>query len=212
MQQQVVRYSFRQGSLRPEDTKAVTQVETTLRGNMAAHAAGVHRHDLVIKARKAALIFGDQLMVEAGFPITGHLQLKSPAVRRQSLLTVVIAEASAGLFVAVNMMIHLGVQKALGKCFLQIVDQAIGVDDGLRIGTNKKLVNNRISDNRFFASVHGKLSPFFPLCPPRHKIADSPTWSHHTGALCLVPGLDVLLSTNYEAIKDAVWSNMLPDR
>ena len=64
------------------------------------------------------------------------------------------------------MMIHLGVQNALGKRLLQIVDETIRIEDRLRIGTSQKLVNNRIRDNRVFASGHGKLAPFFPLCPP----------------------------------------------
>ncbi len=39
-----------------------------------AHAAGVHRDDLVIEARKTPLILGDQRRIEARLPIARHIQ------------------------------------------------------------------------------------------------------------------------------------------
>jgi hypothetical protein len=43
-----------------------------------AHAAGVHRHDLVVEAGEAALVLGDQLRVEGRQPVARDLQFQSP--------------------------------------------------------------------------------------------------------------------------------------
>jgi len=65
-----------------------------------AHAAGIHGDHLVIEARKTALVSGDQLRIEAGFPVAGNLHLEAAAVRRHRLLAVAVA-AIAGLVVAI---------------------------------------------------------------------------------------------------------------
>lgn len=86
----------------------------------------------------------------------GYLYLEAAAVRRHRLLAVAVA-AITSLLVAIEMMIHLGVQNALGEHLLQVVDQAIRGEDRLRIGTRQKLVDDCVRNNRFFASSHGKL-------------------------------------------------------
>src|SRR3954468_18010195 len=54
------------------DPVELTQMADNFAG---AHAAGVHRDDLVIKPRKAALVSGDQLRIETGMAVARHRQL-----------------------------------------------------------------------------------------------------------------------------------------
>lgn len=45
-----------------------------------AHAAGVHRDDLVVEAGKPALTLHDQLRIEARLPVPRHLQFELAGV------------------------------------------------------------------------------------------------------------------------------------
>ena len=92
-----------------------------------AHAAGVHRNDLLVETRKAALVLGDQLWIEARLAITRHLQLELPGISDDRLPAITITPV-AGLFLAGQMMIHLGVQHPFGQCLLQIIEQAIRIE------------------------------------------------------------------------------------
>src|SRR3954453_19273313 len=56
-----------------------------------AHAAGVHRDDLVVEPRKATLVSGDQLRVEAGLAVARHRQLDPASVGKDRLLAVAIS-------------------------------------------------------------------------------------------------------------------------
>jgi len=141
-----------------------------------AHAAGVHRDDLVVEARKPPLIFGDELRIKARLAIPGHVQIDPARVRRHRLATIAVA-AVASPVLAAEMMVHLGVQRALGQCLLQPVDQAVRIKRRLRIGARQKLVKQGVGYRRFLASGHGR-SPSFPVCPPSHEIPDSPRLRH----------------------------------
>lgn len=44
------------------------------------HTAGIHGNDLFVETRKAPLIFGNELRIEARLPITGDLQIDAPTV------------------------------------------------------------------------------------------------------------------------------------
>jgi hypothetical protein len=44
-----------------------------------AHSPGVHRDDLLVEARKAALVLRDQLRIETRQPLARHLQIKRAA-------------------------------------------------------------------------------------------------------------------------------------
>ena len=66
---------------RDVDAVEIVQVADDLPG---AHPAGVHRDDLVVEARKPALVLGDELRVKARLPVARHLEL-DPAV---SVMTV----------------------------------------------------------------------------------------------------------------------------
>ena len=136
-----------------------------------AHAAGVHRDDLVVETRETALVLGDQLRIKAGLAVARHLQLDPTGVGDDGLLAIAVAPV-AGLL-AGQMMIHLGVQHPLGQGLLQIVEQAIRVERGLRIRTRQQLVENGVRNTRLFASWHGR-APSLPSCPAPHEIPDSP--------------------------------------
>jgi transposase len=97
-----------------------------------AHAAAVHRDDLVVKPGKAPLIFGDQLRVEGRPPITGHLDLDLAGVGQDRLPAIAIAAVPITL-ASIEMMVHLGVQRPLGQRLLQFVEQPVLVECRLGI-------------------------------------------------------------------------------
>ena len=99
-----------------------------------AHAARVHRNDLVVETRKAALVLGNQLRVEAGLAVAGHLQLDRAGIGDDTLPAIAVAPI-AGLL-AGQMMVHLGIQHPLGQRLLQIIEQPVRVKSGLRVGAS----------------------------------------------------------------------------
>ena len=78
------------------DPVKLLQVPRDLPG---AHAARIHRHDLLVEPRKAALIFGDQLRIEARLAVTWHVELQLARVRHHRLAAITVAGV-AGAVVA----------------------------------------------------------------------------------------------------------------
>src|SRR4051812_50193218 len=70
------------------------------------------------------------------------------------------------------MVIHLGIQDALGERLFQAVEKSVRIKGRLRIGPSQQLVQDGIRNMRLFASRHG-WAPFHPSCPPKHEIPDS---------------------------------------
>src|SRR3954468_14405255 len=136
-----------------------------------AHAPGIHRDHLVIEAGEAALILGNQLGIEAGLAIARDLQIQLAGVGDHRLATIAVA-AVAGPSFAREMVIHLGIQDALGERLLQAVEKAVRIKRRLGIGPSRKLVQDGIRNMRLFASRHG-WAPFHQSCPPTHEIPDS---------------------------------------
>ena len=132
------------------DAVEIAQMADDLAG---AHAAGVHRDDLLVEPWKAALVLGDQLRIETGLAVARNLQLDLPGIGDNRLLAIAVAPV-AGLL-AGQVMVHLGIQHPLGQRLLQFVKQAIRIEDCRRVGTSQKLVENGIRNKRFFASSDG---------------------------------------------------------
>jgi hypothetical protein len=130
-----------------------------------AHAARVHRDDLVIEAGKPALVLGDKLRIEARLPVSRHLQLELAAVGRDRLPAIVVA-AVARRGPSDEVMVHLGVQRTVGQRLLQLVQKAVRIKRRLRIGSGQQLVEDGIRNLRFFASRHaayrGSFDPTMP--------------------------------------------------
>jgi hypothetical protein len=127
-----------------------------------AHAAGVHRDDLVVEAWKAALVFGDQLRIKPGLAVARNLQLDLAAVGNHRLLAITVAPVA--LFFAGEMMVHLSVENPLGQRLLQIIEQPVWVEDRLRISPSQQLVEDSVGYARFFASRHRR-APLLRSCP-----------------------------------------------
>ena len=121
---------------------------------------------------KAALIFGDQLRIEAPLAVTRHVELQLAGVRHHGLAAITIAGV-AGAVVAGEVMIHLRVQRSLGQSLLQRIEQPALVERRTRVAAGQQLIEKRIRYRRFFASGHSG-SPSFPLYPLTHEIHDSP--------------------------------------
>ncbi len=143
-----------------------------------AHPTRIHRHDLLVEAREAALILGKQLRIKARLPVARDGKLQRAAIRQHCLAAVAIAAVADGLFVG-EMMIHLRIQRPLRQRLLQLIEQTVALESRFRIRTGEKLVQNAVRDDRLFPSCHG-WSPSYPLCTPVHEIPDSPV--DHAGA------------------------------
>src|SRR3954467_15716040 len=72
------------------------------------------------------------------------------------------------------MVIHLGIQDALGERLFQAVKKSVRIEGRLRIGPSQKLVQDGIRNMRFFASRHG-WAPFHPYARPNTKFLTMPT-------------------------------------
>jgi hypothetical protein len=82
-----------------------------------AHAARVHRNNLVVETRKAALVLGNQLRLKRAAAVTRNLKLNVAGVRDHRLLAVTVAKVTRRLAVRlrsrrlrVQMVVHLRVQ------------------------------------------------------------------------------------------------------
>src|SRR3954447_7266502 len=87
-----------------------------------------------------ALVFGNQLRVEVGLPVAWDLQIELARVGDDRLAAVSVA-AGARLL-ASEVVVHLGLQGALGERLLQDIEKAIRVKGRLGIGPSQELVQN----------------------------------------------------------------------
>ena len=78
--------------------------------------------------------------------IARHLDRDRPGVGDHALAAAAIA-AVAGL-AAVQMVAHLGIQRPLGQCLLQRVQQTVGVEHRLRVGASQQFIQHRVRDPR----------------------------------------------------------------
>src|SRR4051794_38329145 len=101
------------------------------------------------------------------------------------------------------MVIHLGIQDALGERLFQAVKKSVRIKGRLRIGPSQKLVQDGIRNMRLFASRHG-WAPFHPSCPPKHEIPDSLTTGCGLRATC-APG-----STGLTQARSSNWPGARP--
>jgi len=138
------------------DAVQFAQVADDLPG---AHAARVHRHNLVVEAGKPALVLGDELGIEGRLPVAGDLQLDPAGLGGHPLAHITIP-AVAGLLRG-QVMIHLGIQGPLGQSLLEIIEQPVGVKRRLRVRPGQQLVQQRIRNVGCLASSHGE-SPSSP--------------------------------------------------
>ena len=134
-----------------------------------AHAARIHRHDLLVEAGEAALVFRDQLRVEACLAVTRDRQVDPPGVGQHRLGAVTVAAVAR---LACQVVVHIGAQHPLGQRLLQAVEQAVRVKRGPGICACQKLVQELVGNVGRLASGHGG-SPL-PSCQPTHKNSDSP--------------------------------------
>ena len=137
-----------------------------------AHAARVHRHDLVIEPGKAALILGDQLRIEARLAITRHVDRQLAGVGHHGLAAIAVTRV-AGAVLASEVMIHLRVQGALGQRLLQRIEQTSLLKRRAGGSPCQKPIEKIVRYRRLFASGHTG-NPFYPLCQPTHGNPDSP--------------------------------------
>ena len=117
---------------------------------------------LFVEPREPALVLGNQLRVKPRLAVARHFQLDLASVGDDRLLAIAISPI-ARLF-AGQVMIHLGVENPFGQRFLQVVDQAIGIEGSLGIGAGQQLIENGVRNTGFFASRHCR-APLLRSCP-----------------------------------------------
>ncbi len=99
---------------RDVDAVQIVQMPHDLAG---AHVPRVHRHDLFVEAGEAALVFGDQLRVEAGLAVARYVNRQLAGIGHHGLPTVAVPHVIGAAF-AGQVMVHLRVQDALGQRLL----------------------------------------------------------------------------------------------
>src|SRR3954471_13862051 len=181
------------------DLKAVelAQVPLDIAG---AHAAGVHRHELVVEAREAALVLGDELRVEGRQPVARDLQIELGGVGEHALGTVAIPTIGAPVRLAgLEVVVQFGVQRTLRQGLLEPVQQAAVGQGGPGIRPSQELVQQLIRDGGLFASRHA-MAPSAASYRPKHKTPDRP--STRNGTVNLFVCLDVHRSWRQVTVTD----------
>ncbi len=115
------------------------------------HAARVHRDDLVVEAREASLVFGDQLRIETARSIARHLDLDPSPIGRHRLAAIAVPAVGPLLLLA-KMVIHLRIERPFGKCLLQCIEQAALAERCCCVSAGQQLVENVVRYRGFFAS------------------------------------------------------------
>jgi hypothetical protein len=88
-----------------------------------AHAARVHRHDLVVEAGKAPLIALDQLRIERSFPIARNANVDLRVLGQDRLRRVAVATVRTALrCFALQMIVQFGVENPLRQSLLQLIE------------------------------------------------------------------------------------------
>ena len=105
------------------------------------HAARIHRHDLLVEAREAALVTGDQLGIERSFPVTRDFDVDLRRLGQHGLLRIAIAVIGfPRRCLAIEMIVQLRVQNPLGQGLFQLVEKPVLGKNFLRIAPREKLV------------------------------------------------------------------------
>src|SRR5664279_5709120 len=113
-----------------------------------AHAARIHRHNLLVEARKPTLIASDQLGIERSFPVARNPNVELRRLGDHSLRRMAVAMVPAPLGgLLIQMIVQLGVENPLRQSLLQLVEQAILVENILRVAVRKKLVKRALADS-----------------------------------------------------------------
>ncbi|ESZ60199.1 hypothetical protein X727_30980 [Mesorhizobium sp. L103C119B0] len=106
-----------------------------------AHPARIHGDDLVVEIGKAPLVFGDQLRIEAPGPVARDRKRHLRRARQNRFLRMAVAAigSATGAFV-LEMLVEFGVQNALRKRLLQVVEQPVLGEHLVGIAAGKQLV------------------------------------------------------------------------
>jgi hypothetical protein len=91
------------------------------------------------KLRKAALILGNQLRIEAAGTVARHVDVDLASIGNHGLAAIAIA-AVACLIVAAQMIIHLGTQRAFGQRLLQRIKQSALIQCSSSIRASQKTI------------------------------------------------------------------------
>ena len=100
---------------RDVDAVQIVQVPGDLAG---AHTPRVHRHDLLVEAGEAALVFGYQLRVKARLAVARHVNRQLARLGQHGFPAVTIARVADAIFSG-QMVIHLRFQGAFVSAFFR---------------------------------------------------------------------------------------------
>src|SRR5690606_12934758 len=101
------------------------------------HATGVQRQDLVIEARPAGLVLGDDLRLETAVAVTGHFNRHLTELAFERLLALAVAGVAGGIgyrLVAgvAKVFGHLRVQRSLDQFLGELLEHAMLADQVFR--------------------------------------------------------------------------------
>ena len=90
------------------------------------HPARIHRHDLLIEARKPALIALDKLGIESALSIARNLDVDLRRLGQHGLFRIAIAVIGfAGHRLAIEVIVQLRVQNPLGQRLFQLIEKPV---------------------------------------------------------------------------------------
>ena len=118
---------------RRADLDSIHLFQVTL--NIArAHAARIHRQNLLVEAREAAFMLGNDFWFEGPITVARHFELHRPEVSLYlfpaSAVAVVAAPAPFGrVLLIAKVMAHLGIHGPLDQRFGELFEQAAWTDN-----------------------------------------------------------------------------------
>ncbi len=107
-------------------------------------------------------------------PVARDLQLQLAGAGQHRLAAIAVAAVAAAVrLAAVEMMVHLGIERPLGERLLEPVQQASVGQGGPGVRPGQELVQQLIRDQGLFASWH-TIAPSAASYGPTHGNSDSP--------------------------------------
>ena len=111
------------------------------------HPARIHGYDLVVEAGKSPLVASDQLRIESSFTVTRNTKIELRRLGDHALLRIAVPMVLLALGrLAIKMIVDLSVQHTLRQSLLQLVEQAILIENLLRIAAIQKLIQSVFLD------------------------------------------------------------------
>ena len=177
-----------------------------------AHAARIHRDDLVVEAVKAPLPFANNPRIERGIAVSWHRDFQFPILALQPLAAVAVATVASAVArrvvtIVTRMPGQCGVKRLLQQTPLELPEQSLLTEKVLRLLiVRHQLFENRVRDQplallRFLSRHPGSPSPLQSEIDHLHRESDTST--HGIVRTCSPPDSPERLRRSYSCTSHA---------